>query len=133
MYIGDSGILHALLGLGSREALVSHPKVGASWEGFVIRQITHLLAVRSDQCYHWSTYSGAELDLLVMAGNRRYGFEVKRTEAPRLTASMRSALETLDLQRLDVVHAGRHLYPLAPRVRAVPAARLAAELRPLRG
>ena len=133
VYIGDSGILHALLGLGSREALVSHPKVGASWEGFVIRQITHLLAVRSDQCYHWSTYSGAELDLLVMAGNRRYGFEVKRTEAPRLTASMRSALETLDLQRLDVVHAGRHLYPLAPRVRAVPAARLAAELRPLRG
>ena len=133
VYIADSGILHALLGLTTREALVSHPKVGASWEGFVVRQITHLLAARPDQCFHWSTYSGAELDLLVMAGNRRYGFEVKRTEAPRLTTSMRSALETLDLQRLDVVHAGQRLYQLAPRVRALPAAQLATELRPLRG
>lgn len=132
VYIGDSGILHALLGLGTREALVSHPKVGASWEGFVIRQITHLLGARSEQCFHWSTYSGAELDLLVVAGNRRYGFEVKRAEAPRLTASMRSAVETLDLRRLDVVHAGERLYRLAPRVRALPAVRLATELRPLR-
>ena len=133
VYVGDSGILHALLGLTTREALVSHPKVGASWEGFVVRQITRLLAARPDQCFHWSTYSGAELDLLVMAGRRRYGFEIKRTEAPRLTTSMRSALETLDLQRLDVVHAGQRLYKLAPRVRALPAAQLATELRPLRG
>ena len=133
VYVGDSGLLHALLGLSTREALVSHPRVGASWEGFVVRQVTHLLAARPEQCFHWSTYSGAELDLLVVAGRRRYGFEVKRTEAPRLTASMRSALETLDLQRLDVVHAGRGLYRLAPRVRALPAARLATELRPLRG
>ena len=133
VYVGDSGILHALLGLTTREALVSHPKVGASWEGFVVRQVTHLLAARPDQCFHWSTYSGAELDLLVMAGRRRYGFEIKRTEVPRLTTSMRSALETLDLQRLDVVHAGQRLYKLAPRVRALPAAQLATELRPLRG
>ena len=133
VYVADSGILHALLGLNTREALVSHPKVGASWEGFAVRQIIHLLAARSDQCFHWSTYSGAELDLLVVAGRRRYGFEVKRTEAPRLTASMRSAVETLDLQRLDVVHAGQRLYKLAPRVRALPAAQLSAELRPLRG
>ena len=68
-----------------------------------------------------------------MAGNRRYGFELKRTEAPRLTRSMRSALETLDLQRLDVVHAGQRLYKLARHVRALPAAQLATELRPLRG
>ena len=133
VYVADSGILHALLGLTTREALVSHPKVGASWEGFVVRQIIHLLAARPDQCFHWSTYSGAELDLLVAAGNRRYGFEVKRTEAPRLTTSMRSALETLDLQRLDVVHAGQRLYQLAPRVRALPAAQLSTELRPLPG
>ena len=133
VYVADSGILHALLGLNTREALVSHPKVGASWEGFAVRQIIHLLAARSDQCFHWSTYSGAELDLLVVAGRRRYGFEVKRTEAPRLTMSMRSAVETLDLQRLDVVHAGQRLYRLAPRVRALPAAQLSAELRPMRG
>lgn len=132
VYVGDSGILHALLGLNSRDALVSHPKVGASWEGFVVGQVCHLLAARPEQCFHWSTYSGAELDLLVVAGSRRYGFEVKRTEAPRLTPSMRSALETLDLRRLDVVHAGQRTYRLAPRVRALSAARLAAELRPLR-
>ncbi len=133
VYIGDSGLLHALLGLGTREAVVSHPKVGASWEGFVVRQITHLLEAPADRCFHWSTHSGAEIDLLVLAGDRRYGFEVKRTEAPRLTASMRSALEALGLHRLDVVHAGERLYRLAPRVRALPAAHLAAELRPLRG
>ena len=133
VYVGDSGLLHTLLGLHTREALVSHPKVGASWEGFVIRQIIHLLAARPEQCFHWSTYSGAELDLLVVAGARRYGFEIKRTETPRLTSSMRSVVDTLNLERLDVVHAGAHRYSMAPRVRAVPAARLAAELRPLRG
>lgn len=131
IYISDSGILHALLGLSNREDVLSHPKVGASWEGFVVQQIIQLLAARSEQCFHWSTHAGAELDLLVMAGNRRYGFEVKRAEAPRLTASMRSAFETLGLERLDVVHAGRDLYTLAPRVRALPAAQLPSALRRL--
>jgi len=133
IYIGDSGVLHALLGLTTREDIVSHPKVGASWEGFAIQEIIHLLAAQPDQCFHWSTHSGAELDLLVVVGNRRYGFEVKRTEAPKLTPSMRSALETLKLDRLDVVHAGSDRYAIAPRVRALPAAQLVPELRPLRG
>ena len=133
VYIGDSGVLHALLGLTTREDIVSHPKVGASWEGFAIEEIIHLLAAQPDQCFHWSTHSGAELDLLVVVGNRRYGFEVKRTEAPMLTPSMRSALETLKLDRLDVVHAGSDRYAIAPRVRALPAAQLVSELRPLRG
>ena len=133
IYIGDSGVLHALLGLTTREQIVSHPKVGASWEGFVVQQIIHLLAAHPEQCFHWSTHSGAQLDLLVVAGNRRYGFEIKRTEAPRRTSSMRSALETLGLERLDVVHAGPHRYALAPHIRALPAAELVRELRPLRG
>ena len=133
VYVGDSGVLHALLGLGTREAVLSHPLVGASWEGFVIRQVIHRLRARPDQCFHWSTYSGGALDLLVVDGHRRYGFEVKRTEAPRLTSSMRSAVETLGLRRLDVVHAGERAYRLAPRVRALPATRLSSELRPLRG
>ena len=131
VYIADSGILHALLGLTTREDVVSHPKVGASWEGFVIGQIVHLLRSPPDRVFHWSTHAGAELDLLVMAGARRYGFEVKRSESPRLTRSMRSALETLNLDRLDVVHAGTRRYRLAPRVRALPAAELAATLSPL--
>ena len=131
IYVGDSGILHALLGLTDREEVVSHPKVGASWEGFVIQQIIHLLAAHPEQCFHWSTHSGAELDLMVAAGNRRYGFEIKRSEAPRLTPSMRSALATLGLERLDVVHAGTDRYRMAPKIRALPAADLAATLRPL--
>ena len=130
-YVADSGILHALLGLSNREAVLSHPKVGASWEGFVIGQVVQLLAASPEQCFHWSTHSGAELDLLIVAGNRRYGFEVKRTEAPRSIPSMRSAFETLGLDRLDVVHAGTETYALAPGIRALPAARLATVLRPL--
>jgi len=133
IYIGDSGILHALLGLTSREELLSHPKVGASWEGFVIQQIIHLLAARPEQCFHWSSYSGAGLDLLVISGDRRFGFEVKRAEAPRLNPSMRSAQETLGLTHLHVVHAGASSYAMAPGVTALPAARLPGELRPLHG
>ncbi|MDE2793570.1 MAG: ATP-binding protein [Gemmatimonadota bacterium] len=128
VYIADSGVLHALLGLAGRTDVVSHPKVGASWEGFVIQQIVQLLRAPAEQCFHWSTHTGAELDLLVMAGSRRYGFEVKRSEAPRLTKSMRSALETLRLDRLDVVHAGMEQYRLAPGVRALPAAELVGAL-----
>ena len=131
VYIADSGLLHALLGLADRTDVVSHPKVGASWEGFVIQQIVQLLRAPTERCFHWSTHAGAELDLLVMAGSRRYGFEVKRAEAPRLTKSMRSALATLQLDRLDVVHAGTKRYRLAAGVRALPAGELAGVLQPL--
>ena len=131
VFINDSGLLHALLGLTTREDVVSHPVVGPSWEGFVVQQVIHLLGARPEHCYHWSTHTGAELDLLILAGHRRYGFEVKRTEAPRLTASMRVAFETLHLERLDVVHAGTQSYRMAPGVRALPAADLNATLRPL--
>ena len=122
VYIADSGILHALLGLRDRTDVVSHPKVGASWEGFVIQQVIQKLRATPERCFHWSTHAGAELDLLVVDGARRRGFEVKRAEAPRLTRSMRSAMETLHLDSLDVVHAGTKLYRLASGVRALPAA-----------
>ena len=130
VYIADSGILHALLGLTTRTDIVSHPKVGASWEGFIVRQIAHLLRAPAERCFHWATYTGAHLDLLVVDGPNRQGFQVKRSEAPKLTRSIRSALDTLSLDRLDVVHAGTKRYRLAPRVHATPAADLAATLRP---
>lgn len=119
VYIADSGILHTLLGLQGREDLLSHPKVGASWEGFMIHQIAAAMSPRADQCYHWATHSGASLDLLVVSGKHRHGFEIKRTESPRLTASMRSAVATLNLDRLDVIHAGQGRFQLAPKVRAM--------------
>ena len=131
VYIADPGLLHALLGLTSREDIVSHPKVGASWEGFVIQQVVHMLRASPDQCFHWSTHAGAELDLLVMSGGRRLGFEVKRTEAPRVTRSMRSANETLGLSQLFVVHAGTQEYRMAPDMLALPATRLRETLRTL--
>ena len=131
VYIADSGIFHALLGLGKREDVLSHPRVGASWEGFIISQIVHLMAPGQGQCFHWSTHTGAALDLLIAAGGRRYGFEVKRAEAPRLTPSMRSAMETLNLDSLDVIHAGAERYELASGVRALPASQLTTGLKPL--
>ena len=130
VYIADSGILHALLGLTRRADVVSHPKVGASWEGFVIQQVIHVTGAAPEQCFHWATHTGAELDLLFVDGGRRLGFEVKRAEAPRLTRSMRSAMETLRLDRLDVIHAGTNSYPLASGVRALPAAELPTALVP---
>jgi len=131
VYVADSGILHALLGVASRDALPSRPKVGASWEGFLTAQVVARLAARPEQCFHWSTHGGAALDLLVAAGERRYGFEMKRAESPRLTASMRSCHETLKLARLDVVHAGTQQYWLAEGIRALPAAQIATALEPL--
>ena len=131
VYVADPGILHTLLGVDSRDALLSHPKVGASWEGFIVSQVIARLGAEPEQCYHWSTHSGAALDLLVVAGPCRYGFEVKRAEAPRLTPSMRSSVETLGLTRLDVVHAGSGQYALADGVRALPSTAVKTELAPL--
>lgn len=124
VYLGDAGILHALLGITSQDALVRHPKVGASWEGFAIDQIVAALGVRREKCFFWSTYQGAELDLLVMAGNKRLGFEVKRTSTPKLTPSMKIALADLKLDRLDVIYEGTETSPIGDRIRAVPLSRV---------
>ncbi len=132
VYLTDSGILHALLGLATPRDLLRHPVLGASWEGFVLAQVRRTLRARAEECFFWATHAGAELDLLVVNGRRRLGFEIKRTDTPKVTASMRSALETLRLDHLDVVHAGEQTYPLTKEVRAVSAARLSTDLTALR-
>lgn len=119
VYLCDSGLAHRLLGLRSMEDLLGHPKVGATWEGFAVDQVVAALRAAPDECYFWGMHSGAELDLLVVRAGRRVGFEVKRTTAPRVTPSMRSALEVLHLERVDVIHGGDETFPLADRVRAV--------------
>ena len=131
VYLADSGLLHTLLGLATTRDLERHPKVGASWEGFMLDAVIEHLGLRSDECYFWRTHAGAELDLLVVQGRRRRGFEFKRTVAPALTPSMRSALRDLRLSRIDVIHAGPETFPLAPRVQAVAAARLLDDVKPL--
>jgi predicted AAA+ superfamily ATPase len=124
VFIADSGVLHTLLDIQTARDLEGHPKVGASWEGFLLETIVSRLGVRADQCYFWATHGGAELDLLVVDGRRRRGFEFKRTTAPSVTPSMRSALADLRLDRLDVVHAGAESFPLGPRIHAISAERL---------
>jgi len=131
VYLSDSGLLHSLLDVRSAADLERHPKVGASWEGFAIGAVVDRLRARWDECYFWATHGGAELDLLVVRGRTRLGFEMKRTTAPAVTRSMRTALNDLKLGRLDVVHAGPDTFPLAPRIRAVALRRLLEDLDPL--
>ena len=124
VYIRDSGLLHNLLNIVTLADLERHPKVGASWEGFVIENLIRTLGVDDRDCYFWATHTGAEIDLVVSSGTELRGFEVKRTTAPRLTRSMHNALDDLKLARLDVIHAGDETFPLAQRVRAVSASRM---------
>ena len=131
VYLGDTGLLHTLLGLRTREDVESHPTLGASWEGFCLETVVTCLQAKPEQCHFWATHAGAELDLLVLHRNRRLGFEFKRTDAPRVTRSMRVAMETLGLERLDVVHAGEHTFPLGERLRAVALRDVPATLGPL--
>jgi hypothetical protein len=128
VYVTDSGLLHTLLDLETQRDLERHPKVGASWEGFLLENVVQRLGARREQCFYWATHGGAELDLLILRGSRRVGFEFKRTTTPSVTPSMRSALSDLRLDRLDVVHAGTLTYPLAGRIRAVAAGRLLSDL-----
>ena len=123
IYLRDSGLLHTLLGLATEREVLSHPKAGASWEGFAIEEA--LRTVRPEAAYFWATHTGAELDLLLFVRGRRYGVEVKFQDAPRLTPSMRIALEDLGLRRLTVLYPGDRRYPLERRVDVVPLAELA--------
>ncbi len=119
IFLADSGLLHSLLNIHDSEDLWSHPKLGASWEGFGIETILTQLGVRPEESFFWATHAGAEIDLVIVRGRRRLGFELKRTVSPRVTRSMRTALADLKLERLDVVHAGEGTFPLAERIRAV--------------
>jgi uncharacterized protein len=128
VFLSDSGILHALLNLESKRDVEGHPKLGASWEGFILNQVIEQLGARPEECYFWATHAGAELDLLIVRGRRRLGFEIKRTSAPRVTPSMRAAMSDLGLSRLEVIHAGTETYPLAKGMRAVAAGRILADI-----
>lgn len=131
VYVADAGIAHSLLGIETGQDLHRHPKVGATWESLGIETVTATLRARPDQCWFWSTHASAELDLLVVAGRKRLGFEFKRTTAPAVTQSMRIAMKDLRLDQLDVAHAGTRSFPLGESIRAVPLARANAILRPL--
>ena len=131
VYVADCGLLHALLDLPTLHDLLGHPVVGASWESFAIGAVVRRLGARPDQCWFYGTHAGAELDLLVTHGRNRFGFEVKRTDAPTVTKSMRVAMDDLHLDRLDVVHGGAETFPMGERVRALALRRVLSDLEPL--
>lgn len=126
VYVSDSGLLHALLDLRDRSAIERNPVLGASWEGFVIEQLVALTGARADQVYFWATHGGAELDLLIVRGSERLGFEIKRTTSPKVTRSLRSAIDTLHLDRAEIIHAGDASFPLTDDVFARAASSLMA-------
>jgi hypothetical protein len=127
VYLRDGGLLHALLGLATEREVLSHPKVGASWEGFAIEEA--LRAVRPEAAHFWATHTGSELDLLLFVRGRRYGVEVKYQDAPRLTPSMRIARDDLGLRRLVVLYPGERRYRLDPHVEVVPLLEFVADAR----
>lgn len=118
IYVRDSGLLHQLLGIDSMKSLYSHPKIGASWEGFIIENV--LMRELYDEVFFWATHQGAEIDLILRRGDALYGVECKRADAPRLTRSIRIALDDLKLKHVFVIYPGIQRFPLGRQVEAVP-------------
>jgi predicted AAA+ superfamily ATPase len=118
VYVRDSGLLHSLFELESLEDISGHPKMGASWEGFVIEQL--VAATGSRSAYYWATHAGAELDLMLMIRGQRFGFEVKHSDAPEATKSMHTAMQDLGLEHLWVIYPGGETYPLTDRITVLP-------------
>jgi predicted AAA+ superfamily ATPase len=117
VYIKDSGLLHTLLGITDFSQLQAHPKVGASWEGFAIENIVNSLEVDTDDCYFWATHNQAELDLMVIKDGEKLGFEFKYTAIPKVTKSMRIALDNLNLSEITVIVPQGPSYPLGEKIR----------------
>jgi len=118
VYLRDTGLLHHLLGIRSEKELLMHPKCGASWEGYVVEETLHIL--RPDEAYYWATHNGAEIDLVMIKDGRMFGAECKRLDAPKLTPSMKIALQDLQLERILVIYPGSRRYKIADDIEAVP-------------
>ena len=131
VYLTDPGILHSLLNISTREDLLGHPKRGASWEGFAIQEVVRHLGARPGECFFWGLHTGAELDLVIVNGVKRLGFEIKLTTAPTTRRSMHTAMEALGLEELVIIHAGDEAFRLRKNIRAVPLSKIREEIKPL--
>lgn len=118
IYIRDTGLLHALIGINTEQELPRHPVCGASWEGFVIEEI--IRSVEPHDIYYWATHQGAEIDLVFFKGGKMYGVEVKRADAPTMTKSIETALECLDIERIAIIYPGKRRYSVHKKVDVVP-------------
>lgn len=118
LYIRDSGIYHVLLDIPTEEAMSLNPKVGPSWEGFVIEQLINHYKAEEGECYFWSVHSRAELDLLIIKNGKRIGFEVKYTDHPKVTQSILTAQNDLRLDETYLVYPGKESFPLTESISA---------------
>ncbi len=118
LYFRDSGLFHTLLGLEKEADLQFHPALGPSWEGFALETVIRRHNADSQECYFWSAYGRAELDLLIFRGGRRLGFEFKHTDRPAATHSLRTARADLKVDELYVVYPGKERFKLGPGIQA---------------
>jgi uncharacterized protein len=124
IFFRDSGLFHTLLDIQTQDHLLHHPKMGASWEGFALEEVIRHHAAQSEETYFWATHNQAELDLLILQGGRRLGYEIKYTERPKVTPSMRIALKDLKLDHLCVIYPGERRFPLGEGIEALNLAHL---------
>ena len=124
VYVRDSGLLHAILDIERVDDLLGHPKLGASWEGFIVEQLHAFF--RTPQIFYWATHGGAKLDVLLMARGKRYGFECKFADAPAKTRSMHTAIADLSLDHFWIVYPGAERYAIDNHITALPSTQLAA-------
>ncbi len=120
VYIRDTGMLHALLFL-DKDAILQHPKLGLSWEGFIIEEMINMLQT---PCYFWATHAGAELDLFTIQKGKRIGFEIKYSDAPQITKSMLHAIEDLSLEQLFILYPGDKNYTIHEKIQVIAAQKM---------
>ena len=119
IYLRDSGLVHALLGISTQEILLGHPVAGASWEGFIIENLLSVVPAGTS-AYFYRTSGGAEADLILdFPDARRYIIEIKRSSAPKVEKGFYSAFEDLQPQSSFVVYAGTERYPLKEQIQAI--------------
>jgi len=119
IYMRDSGVFHTLIGINNFNEIQYHPKLGPSWEGFVIEEIIRKYDADPGECYFWSAYGRAELDLLIIKDGKRVGFEVKYTDSPKVTNSLLTAQQDLKVDELIVVYSGNETFPLQQNIKAI--------------
>ena len=130
LYLRDSGLFHTLMGIPDHAALSRHPKLGASWEGFAIEEVIRQHRSGSGETWFWATHGGGEVDLFLLTDQGRIGYEIKYTDQPRVTRSMHTAMETLQLEELKIIYPGDREFPLTEKIRAVGLSGLVSAPRP---
>jgi len=120
IYLRDSGLFHALMSIRTMDQLLSHNKLGSSWEGFALECITRCLNKKGEELYFWGTHTGAEIDLFWQDKGKNWGIEFKYTDAPKKTKSMQIAVDDLQLSHLWIIYPGIESYKLDKTITVFP-------------